>query len=135
VYVAISVLSELVCESELLLIYALSTAFIVHGHETCLFAEKLKRNAEDKTSDAMRLLNEKYEFSGKKLQELQRQSDLRQAEIKDCLSKGQKEKAKLILKRKKMIEKQMLAVQNVCPRKAMSHHGGSCCRTFCVCPE
>jgi hypothetical protein len=76
-------------------------------------AEKLKRNAEEKTSEAMRLLNEKSEFAGKKLQELQRQADLRQGEIKDCLAKGQKEKAKLILKRKKMIEKQMAAVQNV----------------------
>jgi hypothetical protein len=76
-------------------------------------AEKLKRNAEDKTGEAMKLLNEKYEFCSMKLAELQRQCDLRTTEIKDAMTKGQKEKAKLILKRKKIIEKQMVAVQNV----------------------
>ena len=61
----------------------------------------------------MNHLQEQYDFCTKKLAELQRQTDLRQTEIKDCLTKGQKDKAKLVLKRKKIIEKQMVAVQNV----------------------
>lgn len=76
-------------------------------------AEKTKKRAEEKTGGAMNHLQEQYDFCTKKLAELQRQTDLRQGEIKDCLAKGQKDKAKLVLKRKKIIEKQMVAVQNV----------------------
>ena len=80
-------------------------------------ADKLKKSAEDKTGNAMKLLNEKHEFCTLKLAELERQADLRTNEIKACLAKGQKDKAKIILKRKKIIEKQMEAVRNV-----RSHH-------------
>ena len=80
---------------------------------SCARADKLKRGAEDKTSEAIRTLNEKHDFCGKKLAELQRQVDLRQNEIKELLGKGQKEKAKTVLKRKKILEKQMEAVSNV----------------------
>lgn len=86
----------------------------------------------------MNHLQEQYDFCTKKLAELQRQTDLRQGEIKDCLAKGQKDKAKLVLKRKKIIEKQMVAVQNVrapchrpdctssdMPRRAQTHWHGS----------
>ena len=49
-----------------------------------------------------------------KLADLHRRIDKEQNEVKGLLQKGQKEKAKLVLRRKKMLEKQMLAVQNVC---------------------
>lgn len=53
------------------------------------------------------------DFCQKKMTELQRQSDQKTEEIKFCMTKGQRDKAKLLLKRKKIIEKQMEAVQNV----------------------
>ena len=61
----------------------------------------------------MKTLNEKYEFCNMKLTELQRQADLRTTEIQECLKKGQKDRAKLILKRRKLLEGQIKATQNV----------------------
>jgi hypothetical protein len=89
-------------------------------------AEKIKKGADDKTGAAMKTLNEKYEFCNMKLAELQRQSDLRTAEIQDCLKKGQKERAKMILKRRKLLEGQIKATQNVRTSPAAAPSRATC---------
>lgn len=71
-----------------------------------------KEAAQKKTENALQALRGNAEDCNAKLADLHRRMDEAQNEVKALMQKGQKEKAKLALRRKKMIEKQTMAVQN-----------------------
>ena len=76
-------------------------------------AASSKDAAQKKTENALQALRGNAEDCNAKLTDLYRRMDEAQNEVKALMQKGQKEKAKLVLRRKKMIEKQTMAVQNV----------------------
>lgn len=73
-----------------------------------------KVNAQKKTEAALQDLKTKQRDCETKLTDLQRRIDDTTDEVKALLQKGQREKAKLVLRRKNMLEKQVTSVQNVC---------------------
>lgn len=77
------------------------------------FAGVAKVNAQKKTESALHDLKEKQRDCELKLTDLQRRIDDTTNEVKGFLQKGQREKAKLVLRRKNMLEKQVTSVQNV----------------------
>lgn len=87
----------------------------MHPYRFAFAAESAKASAQKRTEGALQSLREKAQDSDAKLADLQRRMDESQNEVKALMQKGQKEKAKMVLRRKKMIEKQALAVQNVRP--------------------
>lgn len=72
-----------------------------------------KVNAQKKTETALQDLKSKQRDCETKLTDLQRRIDDTTNEVKALLQKGQREKAKLVLRRKNMLEKQVTSVQNV----------------------
>jgi hypothetical protein len=84
--------------------------------------EQSKVGAQKKTEAALQALRSNQQDCEAKLADIHRRMDDTQNEVKALLQKGQKEKAKLVLRRKKMLEKQAMAVQNVSPK-----HPSTCC--------
>jgi hypothetical protein len=78
---------------------------------TCPAADK--KVAEAKTMDALSSLRQKEQINTEKTAHLQKQIDAQGAMVKKFLTAQDKDKAKMALKRKKMLEKQVEAVQNV----------------------
>jgi predicted nucleic acid-binding Zn-ribbon protein len=76
-------------------------------------SEVAKASAQKKTEGALQTLQANQQDCEKKLADLHRRMEEATDEVKALLQKGQKEKAKLVLRRKKMLEKQATAVQNV----------------------
>ena len=87
-----------------------------HSRSAVCGAGSSKEAAQKKTEAALQALRGNAEDCNAKLADLNRRMDEAQAEVKALMQKGQKEKAKLALRRKKMIEKQTMAVQNVSTR-------------------
>eukprot|EP00892_Ulva_mutabilis_P000070 jgi/Ulvmu1/10063/UM006_0010.1 len=77
-----------------------------------------KINAQQKTESALQDLKSKQRDCETKLTDLQRRIDDTTNEVKGLLQKGQREKAKLVLRRKNMLEKQVTSVQNNSDRLA-----------------
>jgi hypothetical protein len=76
-------------------------------------AESAKISAQKKTESALQALRTNADDANAKLADLHRRMEEAQNEVKALLQKGQKEKAKLVLRKKKMLEKQTMGVQNV----------------------
>lgn len=75
-------------------------------------------NAQKKTEDALHELKSKQRDCELKLTDLQRRMDDTTEEVKALLQKGQREKAKLVLRRKTLLGKQVTSVQNNSDRLA-----------------
>jgi hypothetical protein len=65
------------------------------------------------TESALNLLHASHQDATLKVQDLQRRTEEVEKEVKALLQKGQKERAKIALRRKKVLERQVQAVQNV----------------------
>lgn len=76
--------------------------------------EAAKLNAQKKTENALHDLKAKQRDCELKLTDLQRRIDDTTEEVKALLQKGQRDKAKLVLRKKTLLGKQVTSVQNVC---------------------
>lgn len=72
-----------------------------------------KAQAGKASESALESLQATYQDTDAKLVEIHRKMDLVDKEVKDLLQKGQRERAKVALRRKKVLEKQAASVQNV----------------------
>jgi Snf7 len=103
-------------------VLTVARASIGHRIQPCAFTENVhlcscpaadKKVAEAKTMDALSSLRQKEQINTEKIAHLQKQIDAQGAMVKKFLTAQDKDKAKMALKRKKMLEKQVEAVQNV----------------------
>jgi peptidoglycan hydrolase CwlO-like protein len=70
--------------------------------------------AAKQTEGALQVLHASHQDASAKIVDLQRRIDDVDKEVKAYMQKGQRERAKVALRRKKVLEKQAQAVQNVC---------------------